>query len=70
MTLLDNFLRRFWQTINVVFKCVSAFKSIKTAHATIKVTEVMHALCKGQAEYFYYGQPLGEVRLVNRTFGL
>ncbi|MBQ0342944.1 IS6 family transposase, partial [Providencia stuartii] len=24
----------------------------------------------GQAEHFYYGQPLGEVRLVNRVFGL
>lgn len=22
------------------------------------------------AEHFYYGQPLGEVRLVNRPFGL
>ncbi len=22
------------------------------------------------AEHFYYGQPLGEVRLVNRAFGL
>lgn len=46
------------------------FKSIKTAHATIKGIEVMRALRKGQAEHFYYGQPLGEVRLVNRVFGL
>ncbi|PHM51789.1 integrase [Xenorhabdus hominickii] len=46
------------------------FKSIKTAHATIKGIEVMRALRKGQAESFYYGQPLGEVRLVNRVFGL
>ncbi|MGJ3355909.1 IS6 family transposase, partial [Providencia sp. Je.9.19] len=42
----------------------------KTAHATIKGIEVMRALRKGQAEHFYYGQPLGEVRLVNRVFGL
>lgn len=40
------------------------------AHATIKGIEVMRALRKGQAEHFYYGQPLGEVRLVNRVFGL
>lgn len=46
------------------------FKSIKTAHATIKGSEVMHALRKGQAEHFYYGQPLGEVCLANRVFGL
>ncbi|SUD99021.1 IS6 family transposase [Providencia rettgeri] len=46
------------------------FKSLKTAHATIKGIEAMRALKKGQAEYFYYGYPLGEVRLVNRVFGL
>lgn len=46
------------------------FKSIKTAHATIKGIEVMRALRKGQAEHFFYGQLLGEVRLVNRVFGV
>ncbi len=46
------------------------FKSIKTVYATIKGIEVMRALRKGQAEAFYYGQPLGEVCLVNRVFGL
>ncbi len=46
------------------------FKSIKTAHATIKGIEVMRALRKGQAEHFYYRQPLGEVRLVNQVFSL
>lgn len=46
------------------------FKSLKTAHATIKGIEAMRALRKGQAEQFYYGHPLGEVRLVNRAFGL
>ncbi|OTA14230.1 integrase [Xenorhabdus vietnamensis] len=46
------------------------FKPIKTSPATIKGIEVMRALRKGQAESFYYGQPLGEVRLVNRVFGL
>lgn len=46
------------------------FKSIKTAHTTIKGIEEIRALSKGQAEYYYYGQSLGEVRLVNRAFGL
>ena len=40
---------------------------MKTAYATIKGIEVMHALRKGQASAFYYGGPPGEVRLVNRA---
>lgn len=45
------------------------FKTMKTAYATIKGIEVMRALRKGQASIWYYGHPLGEVRLVNRVFG-
>jgi IS6 family transposase len=41
-------------------------KSMKT-HATIKGIEVMRALRKGQASAFYYGDPLGEMRLVSRV---
>ncbi|MGT5705924.1 hypothetical protein ACRW29_26380, partial [Escherichia coli] len=48
--------------------CNSAFKSMKTAYATIKGIEVMRALRKGQASAFYYGDPLGEMRLVSRVF--
>ncbi|EHI6704345.1 hypothetical protein J9487_004316 [Escherichia coli] len=44
------------------------FKSMKTAYATIKGIEVMRALRKGQASAFYYGDPLGEMRLVSRVF--
>ena len=44
------------------------FKSMKTAYATIKGIEVMRALRKGQAENFYFGHPLGEMRLVSRVF--
>jgi len=44
------------------------FKSMKTAYATIKGIEVMRALRKGQAESFYFGYPLGEMRLVSRIF--
>jgi IS6 family transposase len=46
------------------------FKSRKTAYATIKGIETLRALRKGQAESWYYGHPQGEVRLVNRVFGL
>ncbi|MBL3993110.1 phage integrase N-terminal SAM-like domain-containing protein [Escherichia coli] len=46
----------------------SGFKSMKTAYATIKGIEVMRALRKGQASAFYYGDPLGEMRLVSRVF--
>ncbi len=35
---------------------------------TIKGIEVMRALRKGQASAFYYGDPLGEMRLVSRVF--
>ncbi|UKR59226.1 hypothetical protein F1748_26305 (plasmid) [Escherichia coli] len=43
-------------------------QSMKTAYATIKGIEVMRALRKGQASAFYYGDPLGEMRLVSRVF--
>ena len=43
------------------------FKSMKTAYVTIKGIEVMRALRKGQASLYYYGDPLGEMRLVNRV---
>ncbi|BFI60869.1 hypothetical protein KD5_06190 [Yersinia pseudotuberculosis] len=46
------------------------FKSIKTAYATIKGIEVMHALRKGQAKPWYYGHPQSEVRLRNYVFSL
>ena len=41
---------------------------MKTACATIKGSEVMRALRKGQAEAFYFGYPLDEMRLVSRVF--
>jgi len=39
---------------------------MKTAYTAIKGIEVR----KGQASSFYYGQPQGEVCLINRVFGL
>jgi len=43
---------------------------MKTAYATVKCSEVMRTLRKGQTSSFYYGQPQGEIYLVNRVFGL
>ncbi|WP_046693326.1 DDE-type integrase/transposase/recombinase, partial [Acinetobacter baumannii] len=53
-----------------IIRATLGFKSMKTAYATIKGIEVMRALRKGQASSFYYGQPQGEVCLINRVFGL
>lgn len=49
-----------------IISATLGFESMKRAYATIKGIEVMWALHKGQAESFYYGHPLGEMRLVNR----
>ena len=51
-----------------IINATLGFKSMKTAYATIKGIEVMRALRKGQAENFYFGHPLGEMRLINRVF--
>ena len=53
-----------------IIRAMLGFKSMKTAYATIKGIEVMRALRKGQASSFYYGQPQGEVYLINRVLGL
>jgi IS6 family transposase len=54
---------RSWQT-ETDNRRHAGFKSMKTAYATIKGIEVMRALRKGQASAFYYGDPLGEMRLL------
>jgi IS6 family transposase len=41
---------------------------MKAAYATIKGREVIRALCKDQAESFYFGHPLDEMPLVSRVF--
>ena len=44
---------------------------MKTAYATIKGFEVMHALKKRQAGLFNFtGDIKGEIRIVERAFGL
>jgi IS6 family transposase len=51
-----------------IISATLGFKTMKTAYATIKGIEVMRALRKGQAESFYFGHPLGDMRLVSRVF--
>jgi transposase, IS6 family len=47
------------------------FKSMKTAYATIKGFELMHALRKGQAKLWMLCAGIREeVRLIERAFGL
>jgi IS6 family transposase len=40
---------------------------MKTAYATIEGSELIRVLRKGKASSFYYGQPQGEVFLINRV---
>ncbi|MBM5781592.1 IS6 family transposase [Klebsiella pneumoniae] len=50
-----------------------AERGVNVDHSTIyrwvqRYAPVMRALRKGQASAFYYGDPLGEMRLVSRVF--
>lgn len=54
-----------------VIRPTLGFKSMKTAYATLKGFEVMRALKKRQAALWQYQPGIeGEVRLVERAFGL
>jgi transposase, IS6 family len=54
-----------------LIKPTLGFKSMKTAYATIRGFEVMHAFRKGQAKLWMLSSGVrGEVRLVERAFGL
>jgi hypothetical protein len=58
-------------TDDQLIKPVRGFKTLKTAYATIKGFEVMHALRKGQAAICQYGGGImGEVRLIERQFNV
>src|SRR5699024_9187431 len=63
-----NVIERYNTKLKRIIGATLGFKSMKTAYATIKGIEVMRALRKGQASAFYYGDPLGEMRLVSRVF--
>ncbi|NJD85142.1 DDE domain-containing protein [Candidatus Erwinia dacicola] len=63
----NNIMSASWQT-ETDNQRHAGLQINKTAYATIKGIEVMRALRKGQAESFYLGHPLGEMRLVSRVF--
>lgn len=43
---------------------------MKKTYARIKGIEVIRALRKGQAELFYFGDSLGDMRLMSRVFDM
>jgi len=65
---LNNVIECDHGKLKRIISATFGFKSMKTACATIKGIEVMRALRKGQAASFYFGHPLGEMRLVSRVF--
>ena len=68
---LNNVIEADHGKLKQLIKPVRGFKTLKTAYATIKGFEVMHALRKGQASLWQYGGGImGEVRLVERQFGI
>ena len=66
----NNVIECDYSKLKRIIRATLGFKSMKTAYATIKGIEFMRAQRKGQTSSFYYGQPQGEVYLVNRVFGL
>ncbi len=68
---LNNVVEADHGKLKQLIKPVRGFKTLKTAYATIKGFEVMHALRKGQAAIFQYGGGImGEVRLIERQFNV
>lgn len=68
---LNNVIEADHGKLKQLIRPVRGFKSLKTAYATIKGFEVMRALKKGQAQLWQYdGGIMGEVRLIERQFGI
>ncbi len=65
---LNNVIECDHGKLKRIINATLGFKSMKTSYNTIRGIEVVRALRKGQAESFYFGHPLGEVRLVSRVF--
>jgi hypothetical protein len=52
-------------------KPMLGFKTMKSAYATLKGFEVMRMFRKGQFAAWYLGEGvMGEVRFINRQFGI
>jgi len=68
---LNNIIESDHGKLKQLIRPVRGFKTLKTAYATIKGFEVMHALRKGQASAFNITRDIrGEARIVERAFGL
>lgn len=68
---LNNVIEADHGKLKQLIKPVRGFKTMKTAYATIKGFEVVHALRKGQAAIFQYGDGImGEVSLIERQFNV
>lgn len=68
---LNNIVEADHRKLKRLIKPTLGFKSMKTAYATLKGFEVMNALRKGQAAPWRYEDGvMGEVRLINRQFGI
>ena len=71
MKYLNNRVEAEHGKLKRVIRPTLGFKSMKTANATLKGFEVMRALKKGQAALWQYQDGVrGEVRLVDRAFGI
>ena len=68
---LNNIVEADHGKLKRVIRPTLGFQTMKSAYATIKGLEVMRALKKGQARPWRYQEGiLGEVRLIERNFGL
>src|SRR3546814_12215421 len=68
---LNNVIEADHGKLKILIKPVRGFKSIPTAYATIKRSEVMRALPQGQARPWCLQPGIrGEVRLVARSFSI
>jgi len=67
----NNVVEADYGKLKQLIRPVRGFKTLKTAYATIKGFEVMHALRKNQAAIFNITRDIrGEARLVERACGL
>lgn len=67
---LNNVVEADHGKLKQLIRPVRGFKTMRTAYATIKGFEVMHALRKGRAAIFNITCDIrGEARLVKRAFG-
>lgn len=69
---LNNVVEADHGKLKRLIKPTLGFKSMRTAYATIKGFEVMRMFRKGQFDAWFRGDPplMGEIRLINRQFGI